>query len=472
MEKSTTVLIVCGIYFVAMILIGFYVQKRNKKASDFLIAGRKVNLPMTIATLAAVQIGAGVVLGSASTASGMGVWPGMWYSLGCGGGLIVAGLLFAKKMRRKDSFVPLDFYERRYGPNKWVRLWAWISNIPSLLGIFVAQLLACGSILAAFGVPFYTGVVICAIVILLYSTLGGMWGVVITDFVQTAIIAIGIPIVAVASLLVLPDYGFSIADVYATSFMPTGTFTKFVYLVVPFLFSISVSYDAYMRYQSAQDDKTASIGCILAGIVVIIIGTLASSVGAVSGLLFPEITDGVFGNMAIVSLNPLLSGIVISAVLAAAMSSGSCLLVSMGATFSRDFYNKFLHPGEELDDMKNSKNLSRAVVGISALVGILVAFKMTSILDAIIIFNYPYMGSLMMPLLLGVLWKGATKRSTYFAMIIGGTIGVGAFLAGIPGPLNGWVNPDMGLFYAYAASALVMYFISKTDKSPQPVISE
>ena len=81
----------------------------------------------------------------------MGVWPGMWYALGCGGGLIFAGLLVARKLRQQDSFVPMDFYESRYGSNKWVRLWAWISNVPSLLGIFIAQLLACGSILSGFG---------------------------------------------------------------------------------------------------------------------------------------------------------------------------------------------------------------------------------------------------------------------------------------------------------------------------------
>jgi len=470
MDKANIVLTVVGIYFIGMIFIGFYAMKRNKKASDFLIAGRKVNLPMTALTLAAVQIGAGVVLGGAYNGSQMGVWPGMWYSLGCGGGLIVAGLIVAKKLRNKDGYVPMDFYERRYGTNKWVRLWAWISNVPSLLGIFIAQLLACGSILAGFGIPFYTGVIICAVVIMIYSTLGGMWGVVITDSVQVAIIAVGLPIIAIASLMLLPEHGFSIASVFATPFMPPGTFTKFIYVVVPFLIAISVSYDAYMRYQSAENDRAAVWGCVIAGVITIIIGTMASTVGAVSGLIFPGLQDGVFANMVITALNPVLAGIVISAVLAASMSSASCLLVSMGATFSRDLYNRFLHPESTLDDLKYSKVISRGVVGISAVLGILLSFKITNILDAIIIFNYPYMGSLLVPLLAGVLWKGATRRGTYAAMLIGGIIGVVSFLAFLPGPLNGIVNPDVGLLYAYLASTIVLVFISAMDKSPQPVI--
>ena len=171
MEKSTVVLIVCGAYFTVMILIGIIVMARNRKASDFLVAGRKLNLPFTVATLSAVQIGAGIILGGSSKGASMGIWPGMWYSLGCGGGLIIAGILVAGKLRQKESFVPLDFFEKRYGSNKWIRLWAWISNVPSLLGIFIAQLLACGSILSGFGIPFYKGVIICAMVILIYSTL-------------------------------------------------------------------------------------------------------------------------------------------------------------------------------------------------------------------------------------------------------------------------------------------------------------
>jgi len=51
------------------------------------------------------------------------------------------------------------------------------------------------------------------------------------------------------------------------------------------------------------------------------------------------------------------------------------------------------------------------------------------------------------------------------AMFTGGLIGVGAFTAGVPGPLNGWVNPDLGLFYAYTISLLVLIAVSKTDKN-------
>lgn len=447
-----------------LITAGIFVSSKNKKTSDFLLAGRKLNLPFSIATLSAVQIGAGIILGGSANGAAMGIWPGMWYALGCGGGLILAGFLVAGKLRQKDSFVPMDFYESHYGTNKWVRLWAWISNVPSLLGIYIAQLLACGSILSGFGIPFSTGVIVCSLVILIYTTVGGMWGIVITDVIQTSIILISIPVITITSLVLLCTKGFSIGSLYATPFIPAGTFVKFIYLVVPFLIAISVSYDAYIRYQSSKDAKTAKLGCIIAGLIVIFIGILTSTVGAVGGKLYPQIKEGIFSFMVMQSLSPVLAGIVIAAILGASMSSASGLLVAMGATFSRDLYNRFIYPGADLDEMKYSKTVSRLAIIVSAMTGIWFSFKMTNILDAIIIFNYPYMGSLLIPLLAGVLWKKATKKGAVAAIFTGGIIGVGAFFAGIPGPLNGWVKPDLGLFIAYTLSLIVLIIVSRTDK--------
>ena len=213
MGGNTVIVTICVVYFLVMIGTGIYASRKNKKASDFLVAGRKLNAPMTAITLAAVQIGVGIVLSSATNGYNEGVWPGIYYSIGCGGGLILAGLLTARKLRQEEGYVPLDYFAKRYGDSKGIRFWAWISNVPSLLGIFIAQLLACGGILAGFGIPFGAGVVITAVVILIYCTIGGMWGVVLTDVIQTGIIIVGIPILAIATLIQFMHAGGSIADI-------------------------------------------------------------------------------------------------------------------------------------------------------------------------------------------------------------------------------------------------------------------
>ncbi len=67
---------------------------------------------------------------------------------------------------------------------------------------------------------------------------------------------------------------------------------------------------------------------------------------------------------------------------------------------------------------------------------------------------------MLVPLLGGVLWKGATPRGAIAAMLVGGLIGVASFLAGVPGRLHGLFNIDLGLFTAYTVSVVVLVTVS------------
>lgn len=448
------------IYLLSMIAIGAFLSRRVRSGTDFLLAGRNLGLWLTTSTLASLQLGAGVIMGGAELGAESGLWPGMWYGLGCGGGLIIGGLLVAAKLRRCGGFVPLDFFGHRYGERKSVRLWAWLSNIPSLLGIFVAQIMAAGSIFSIFGFSYKHGVIISGIVIMIYSVLGGMWGVAVTNFVQLAIILTGIPLVAVISLLKLGDAG-TAASVLSTPFIPQGMFSKAVFIILPFLLSISVSYDAFMRYQSASSERVARWGCVLGGLIVIFVSFCTGLIGAAGRIVFPELDNAeVLPHIIQSTLHPILAGLVVSALLAAAMSTGNCLLLSISACFSRDLYNKVLNPSKSFDELKHSKTISRIVIVAALIAGILVAFRAKGILHTIIIFVYPYMGSMLVPLLGGVLWKRATTRGAIAAMFAGGIIGVGSFFAGVPGILHGIINVDLGLFVAYLVSAIVFVTVS------------
>jgi len=87
-----------------------------------------------------------------------------------------------------------------------------------------------------------------------------------------------------------------------------------------------------------------------------------------------------------------------------------------------------------------------------------------------IIFNYPYMGSMLVPLLGGVLWNGATPKGAMAAIVAGGSVGVIAFLSGLPGPLHGVVNVDLGLLAAYATAAAVLVGVSLATRNEAAAI--
>ncbi|MDH4063405.1 MAG: sodium:solute symporter family protein [Acidobacteriota bacterium] len=442
-------------YLLGTLVVGALLSSRITSVSDYLVAGRSLGLALSTASLAAVQIGAGVVLGGAEAGATSGLWPGVWYGIGCGGGLILGGLVAAEKLRLTGGVVPIDFFAVRYGEHPGVRTWAWLSNIPSLLGIFAAQLMAAGSVLSpALGVSFQTAVFIVAGVIFCSNVLSGMWGVVFADLFQVSIIAVGVPLTAFAAVGRLDSA--TTMSVLTTPFIPDGMGSRAVFLITPFLFSISVSYDAFIRYQSARTGAIAKWACVLAGVLTIAVAFCAALVGAAGRQAFPEVASGqVLTHVVTTTLPPVVAGIVVSSLLAAAMSTANALLISLAGCFSRDFYNKVLNPSHELDELPNATLYARLTVAVALVLGVAIALRARGILDTIIIFTYPYMGSMLVPLLGGLLWSGGTRQGAFAAMFVGGAIGLVAFAAGAPGPFNGAFNIDLGLLIAFAASAVV-----------------
>lgn len=451
---------VVSLYLLVTVLAGALLSARIKGVADYLVAGRQLGLALSTASLAAVQIGAGVVLGGAEAGATSGLWPGVWYGLGCGGGLVLGGLLAAERLRADGGLVPIDFFATRYGEHRGVRMWAWLSNIPSLLGIFAAQVMASGSVLStALGVSFSTGVLIIAGVILVSNVLSGMWGVVFADFFQVSIIMVGIPLTAFAALSRLEAP--ATVAVLTTPFIPSGMGSRAVFLITPFLFSISVSYDAFIRYQAARTGAIAKWACVIAGLLTTVIAFCAALIGAAGHQAFPDIVSNrVLTHVVTATLPPVVAGVVVSALLAAAMSTANALLISLAGCFSRDFYNKVLHPGCELEELPHATLYARLAVLVALMLGVVIALEARSILDTIIIFTYPYMGSMLVPLLGGVLWRSGTTQGAFAAMFVGGTIGLAAFAAGAPGPFHGAFNIDLGLLFAFAASAVAYVAVS------------
>ncbi|MDP7060737.1 MAG: sodium:solute symporter family protein [Candidatus Marinimicrobia bacterium] len=457
---------VVAIYLTAMILVGLALRSRIKNISDFLIAGRNLGILLTTATFAGIQLGAGVILGGAELAAQHGVWAGMWPGIGVGGGLIFAGFIAAKKLRRQGAYVPLDFFAERYGENLWVRLWAWISNIPSLLGVLGVQFMAAGTVATMFGVSFETGVWCAGGVVLIYSMLGGMWGAVVTDLVQVSVIVAAIPGLAFfTSKALAANEGMAmtsrVGELLSVPFVPQGMASTAVFNILPFLLMVSVSYDAYLRFQSAKSGNAAKWGAVYGGLIVITISFFAALIGAAGRAVDPAINaTAVLPQMIQSILSPLLGGIVLAALLAAAMSTANSLVISIAGSCSRDFYNKVLHKDEKLNDLPFVKQLSRIVVAVSAFLGIQIALHFEGLLRTMIVFATPYMASMLVSLLGGLLWSRATAKAAYSAMAVGGIVGMTAFAVSVPGPFEGLFNADLALLIAWSLSTVVFILVT------------
>jgi SSS family solute:Na+ symporter len=453
-------------YFVIAVVVSALMRARIKLTSDFLVAGRHLGLVLGTASLAAVQIGAGVVLGGAEDGAARGLWPGMWYGFGCGAGLIVAGLVAAKRLRTLGGVVPIDFFSMRYGERRWVRTWAWLLNIPNLIGIFAVQLMAAGALLSGFGFDFTYAVLLVAGIVLFVNVMSGMWGVVSVDFVQLCVIATAVPL----TLLVLGFHSGApvVRSIVATPVVPYGLASRAVFLILPSLFSVSVSYDAVIRYQATRSADTARWACIFAGLVVIAVSFCTSFIGAAGKRAFPGVANAaILTHVVVTMLHPAVAGVVIAALLGAAMGTANSLLISIAGCFSRDFYNKILHPSKELDELPHATRYARLAVLGAAVIGVTLALNARGILDTIIIFMYPYAASMLVPLMAGLLWPRTTRQGAYAAMGVGGVIGISAFVVGVPGPLHGAFNIDLALLVAFAVSTVVLVAVSLATTPPQ-----
>jgi high affinity choline transporter 7 len=185
------VIAVVGMY-AAFLVVGWLAARKVKEgsAADLIVAGRAMPLWIATLTMTATWVDGGYLLG---TAEGVfadlatGLQGGVCFGIS----LILGGLFFARRMRRLEFTTLIDPFEARYG-----KRWAAVLFLPAMLGevIWSASLLV--AIGATFGVILgmdrNSAILMSAVVVTLYTMVGGMWSVAYTDAFQLALIPIGL----------------------------------------------------------------------------------------------------------------------------------------------------------------------------------------------------------------------------------------------------------------------------------------
>ena len=181
-------------------MVGFYliiflvaVTSGQRKKNDHLLAHKSLPLWMAVFTMSATWVGGGFINGTAeyTYTSGL-VWvQAPWgYALS----LIVGGLCFAGPMRRRGYTTMLDPLEEKFG-----RRLNLLFYIPALLGdVFwsAAILVALGSTFSLImGIDASVAIVLSAMVVIFYTSIGGLWSVAATDVIQMVVLMLGLGLV-------------------------------------------------------------------------------------------------------------------------------------------------------------------------------------------------------------------------------------------------------------------------------------
>jgi high affinity choline transporter 7 len=173
--------------------IGVAAARKVKEGSstDLLVAGRAMPLWLATLTMTATWVDGGYLLGTVEgtfkTGLSLGAQGGVCFGLS----LLLGGIFFARRMRELEFTTLIDPFEARFGKG-----WAAVLFLPALLGevFWSAELLvAIGSTFGVMlGMKLTTAILLSALVVTVYTMLGGMWSVAYTDAVQLGLVALGL----------------------------------------------------------------------------------------------------------------------------------------------------------------------------------------------------------------------------------------------------------------------------------------
>ncbi len=430
MQINIIVTVVVILYLLAMLFIGWYSSTRITSNTDFVVAGRRLGPLLMAGTLAATEIGGGSSLGVVQNGmSGYGM-SAAWYIIAMGIAFVILSFLAPKFRGATVKTVP-EYFRRRYGKGSGL-ITAIIMFLP-LIGLTAGQFIASAVILSTMlGINYQVAVIIVAVVVTVYSIMGGLWSVTLTDFIQVFLIVIGM-IIAVPFAL---NYAGGWANVAAN--VPEGTMSLFagyslfdiISLVIMYVATFSVGQEAVSRFYAARDGKAAKGGAWLAALVNFIYAFIPTVLGII---VLALINMGKFNAadfeavgaryalpvLAMEVMPAIICGLLFSGIISATMSSSDSDLLGAGSIFANDIYKAAIKPDASDEEVMKITKIMMCIVGIASM---FIALFNTQSLITILMFCFTLRAAgSFFPYVLGHYWDKASTAGT-IASLIAGTI--------------------------------------------------
>jgi solute:Na+ symporter, SSS family len=403
-------------YLVAMIAFGFWGKRRATTESDFLVAGRRLGPLLYAGTMSAL------VLGGASTIGGVGLGyeyglSGMWLVVAIGTGVLLLSLLFAGRVQRLGVYTVSQMLRLRYGPGASVL--SGVVMFGYTLMLTVTSTIAYATIFAALlDLPRVPSILVGGLVVVLYSALGGMWSITLTDFVQFLIQTVGIFLILLPIVLVQAG-GFSALPPEALSPTTIGGSTIVTYFVI-YTFGLLIGQDIWQRVFTARSPGVARWAGAAAGVYCLLYGVAGALVGMGASVLVPGLAerDDAFTAVVGATMPPVLSGLVLAAALAAVMSTASGALIATATVFGKDIVQRLRSGAPDASDDEHVRG-NRLLIAAFGVVVIVIACILQDVVAALTIAYDILVGGLLVPILGGLLWRRATIVGAVAAMAIG-----------------------------------------------------
>ena len=432
LDGQTIVLLIVLGYLLVLIGIGIYSTRKIQSSEDFLVAGRRLGPFLIAGTLAATEIGGGSSLGVVEKAYGDWGLSSLWYVATMGVTFTIIAIVAPMLRKAMVKTIP-EFFRRRY--DRHSALFTSIIMTLPLIGLTAVQFIASGVILSVImGLDYQTSVAVVAVVVIIYSIMGGLWSVSLTDFFQMLMIVFGMLAVLPYSLDMVGGWNMVVETLPAKSMSLTEGIGWPTILSLIFIYTASFicGQEVTQRLYAAKNGKTALLGSLFAGLLFFAFALIPASLGVIAkamvelGIL--DATDilengarYVLPTLAVQVMPPVLVGVLFAGITSATMSSASSDLLGAGSIFANDIYKIYLNPKASQKQLLNVARFTMLIFGVFALV---IAVMNTSAIISILMFSFSLRaGGVLVPYLLGHFYKKGSKQATWASLFLG-TLGI------------------------------------------------
>lgn len=493
MSETGVIWLVTIVYIVLSISAGFIVSIRKRQNQNdlngFLNSGRATP-PLVTAFSVAAATASGIMFMGTPTQTYTFGWPFYVANLLTSVlGVFIAMLWLGRPMRciseKLKSVTVIDFLAKFYNYKILARIGSIVVIVCSIIMCSI-QWQCLGNLFAIFGADYSAGVLIGAIVVLLYLIFGGNESGAVVGAIQT-IIAIVAVILMVSRILDVND-GLVNLNLTLNSVNPdltrfnnnTYPMTRFVTLATASLISVMGQPYISVKYSQIKDSRLFSKALLLGIVSYLLMGSILIVGIGMRGAMESGLIDDLENVDSLIPVfisefcmpwakpfGAILGGIVVAAVLCAIMSTVTALVVMISGSFVQDILGDIFHVDIS---GKRGVRLSRIAMVASFVISIFMALKPVGTIFAIGFAAATAFSVVFAPsLTLGVRWRGATKYGALASMIVG-LIDITLAVMNALGAINWPSSFDLGGTFIWISFAVFVIVSKITPKESKPYL--
>ncbi|MDD3165144.1 MAG: sodium/proline symporter [Oscillospiraceae bacterium] len=454
MTTSTIgIVIAIAVYLVVVLGTGVLYSNRNKGVDDFYLGGRKLGPLVTAMSAEASDMSSWLLMGLPGVAYFSGIADAGWTAIGLAVGTYLNWLIVAKRLRRyseisNNSITIPNFFSNRFREKKkWLTAIAAVIIIVFFVPYTASGFAACGKLFAALlNVNYGSAMLVSAVVIAIYTTLGGFLAASTTDLIQSIVMTIALVIVAVFGIHVAGGWGAVVTNAQSVAGylsmtnlanVATGELSGYGPITIVSTLAWGLGYfgmpHILLRFMAIHDDRKirtsrriASVWVVISMTVAILIGMIGyavSKTGAIttfgSGADAENIIVYIANLMSTKGIGmALIAGIILAGILASTMSTSDSQLLAAASAVSQNLLQEVF--GLKLSE-RAAVVVARLTVLVIAVFAVFLARDPESSVFGIVSFAWAGFGAAFGPIMLfSLFWRRTNRYGAVAGMAAGG----------------------------------------------------